>query len=125
MGAGGRQHGEYLEGIGQGLLSAPAGSAIPLSIAASVVHLLLFCLIMFERRLVWGSSYALGLLLMSLTHVTFQHVYARQLLPAFVLLIPLTRIRMPRAGAIAALALGSVMMSWVSTEFLLPHTAAL
>ena len=116
---------EYVEKIARGLFDAKAGSTIPLTIAVSMVYLLLFCLIMFDRKLVWASVYAAGILAMSLTHVTFQHVYARQLLPAFVLLIPLTRMRIPRAGAIAALTLGSVVMSWGGAHFLLTTTAAL
>jgi hypothetical protein len=88
-------------------------------------YLLLFCLIVFQRRLVWASVYAGGLLVMTLSHVTFQWVYARQLLPAFVLLIPLVRMRVPRAGAIAAIAVGSVVMAWGSAQFLLNTTSAM
>ena len=116
---------EYVEGVARGLFEAKAGSTIPLTIAVSMVYLLLFCLIVFDRELVWASVYAAGIAVMSLTHITFQHVYARQLLPAFVLLIPLTRMRIPRAGAIAALTLGSVVMSWGGAHFLLTPTAAL
>ena len=74
---------------------------------------------MFDPRLAWASVYAAGMLIISLTHITFQHVYARQLLPAFVLLIPLIRMRVPRIGAIAALTVGSILMSWGSAQFLL------
>ena len=116
---------EYVEGIARGLFDAKAGSTIPLTIAVSMVYVLLFCLIVFDRELVWASVYAIGILVVSLTHVTFQHVYARQLLPAFVLLIPLVRMRVPRAGAILALAVGSVLMSWASAHFLLTPTAGL
>jgi len=116
---------EYVEGIARGLFDAEAGSTIPLTIAASMVYVLLFCLILFDRTLVWASVYAAGILVMSLTHITFQHVYGRQLLPAFVLLIPLARMRVPPAGAVAALVLGSVVMSWGGAHFLLTTTAAL
>ncbi len=88
-------------------------------------YLLLFCLIVGERRLVWASVFAAGTLLMTLTHVTFQHVYARQLLPAFVLLIPLARMPVPRVGAVLALTVGSLVMGWGSAEFLLAPKAAM
>jgi hypothetical protein len=110
---------EYWQGIEQGLFGSPSGILIPVTIAVSVGYLLLFCLIVFDRRLVWASVYAAGMLVISLTHITFQHVYARQLLPAFVLLIPLIRMRVPRIGAIAALTVGSILMSWGSAQFLL------
>jgi hypothetical protein len=110
---------EYWQGIEQGLFRPPSGTLIPVTIAVSVGYLLLFCLIVFDRRLVWASVYAAGMLVISLTHITFQHVYARQLLPAFVLLIPLIRMRVPRIGAIAALTVGSILMSWGSAQFLL------
>jgi hypothetical protein len=44
--------------------------------------------------------------------------YVRQLLPAFVLLIRPVRMRVPRIGAIAALTVGSILMSWGSAQFL-------
>ena len=110
---------EYWQGIKEGLFGSPSGTLIPVTIAVSVGYVLLFCLIVFDRRLVWASVYAAGMLIISLTHITFQHVYARQLLPAFVLLIPLIRMRVPRIGAIAALAVGSILMSWGSAQFLL------
>jgi hypothetical protein len=110
---------EYWQGIEQGLFGSPPASFIPVTIAVSMGYLLLFCLIVFDRRLLWASVYAAGMLLISLAHITFQHVYARQLLPAFVLLIPLIRMRVPRPGAIAALAVGSILMSWGSAQFLL------
>ena len=116
---------EYVQRIADGLFEAKAGSPIPMTIAAAMAYVLLFCLVVFNRELVWASVYALGILVVSLTHVTFQHVYARQLLPAFVLLIPLVRMRVPRAGAILALAVGSVLMSWASAHFLLTPTAGL
>ena len=109
---------EYWQGIEQGLFSSPSGTLIPVTIAVSMGYLLLFCLIVFDRRLVWASIYAAGILLISLTHITFQHVYLRQLLPAFVLLIPLIRMRVPRIGTIAALTVGSILMSWGSAQFL-------
>jgi len=115
---------EYWHGIEQGLLHSRPETLIAVTIVVSAGYLLLFCLIVFDRQLVWASVYAAGLLVVSLTHITFQHVYARQLLPAFVLLIPLIRMRVPRLGAIAALTLGSVLMSWGSAQFLLtPGTA--
>ena len=46
-------------------------------------------------------------------------VYARQWLPAFVLLIPLIRMRVSRNGAVAALTVGSILMSWGSAQYLL------
>lgn len=109
---------DYWLGIERGLFGAEPGSLISVTIAAAMAYVLLFCLIVFDRRLVWASVYAAGILLLSLTHVTFQHVYARQLLPAFVLLIPLARLRVPRAGAILALAVGSILMSWGNAQFL-------
>jgi hypothetical protein len=110
---------EYWQGMEQGLFGSPSGTLVPVTIAVSVGYLLLFCLIVFDRRLAWASVYAAGMLIISLTHITFQHVYARQLLPAFVLLIPLIRMRVPRIGAIAALTVGSILMSWGSAQFLL------
>jgi hypothetical protein len=74
---------------------------------------------------VWASVYASGILLISLTHSTFQHVQPRQLLPAFVLLIPLIRMRVPRIGAITALTVGSLLMSWGSAQFLLNPGSAM
>jgi hypothetical protein len=116
---------EYVHGVFHGLFSAKPGSFIPLNIAVSMVYLLLFCLIVFDRKLVWASVYAAGLLAMSLTHVTYQNIYARQLLPAFVLLIPLIRMRVSRSGAITALTLGSILMSWGGAQFLVTSSAAL
>lgn len=110
---------EYWRGIEHGLLHSPSATLIPVTIAVSMGYLLLFCLIVFDRRLVWASVYAAGILVISLTHITFQHVYARQLLPAFVLLIPLVRMQVPRIGAVAALTAGSILMSWGSAQFLL------
>lgn len=110
---------EYWQGIQRGLFDAPPASLIPVAVVVSMGYVLLFCLIVFDRRLGWASVYAAGILAISLTHITFQHVYPRQLLPAFVLLIPLVRMRIPRIGAIAALTLGSIVMSWGSAQFLL------
>ncbi|GAA2093051.1 glycosyltransferase family 39 protein [Microlunatus panaciterrae] len=115
----------YVHGVAQGLFNAGPGSSIPLNIAVSIVYLLLFCLILFDRKLAFASVYAAVLLVMSLTHVTYQNVYARQLLPAFVLLIPLIRLRVPRIGAITALTLGSIVMSWCSAHYLLTSALAL
>jgi hypothetical protein len=116
---------EYWQAIGQGLLGAEPGSLVGVNIVVCLGYLLLFCLIVFDRKLVWAGVYAAGILLISLTHTTFQHVYARQLLPAFVLFIPLVRMRVPRVGAIAALTVGSVLMAWGSSQFLLTPTAGL
>ncbi len=111
--------GDYWRGIERGLFESPSATLIPVTIAVCLGYLLLFGLIVFDRRLVWASVYAAGVLALSLTHITFQHVYARQLLPAFVLLIPLARIPVPRAGAVAALSIGSIVMGWGSAQFLL------
>ena len=116
---------EYVRVIGDGLFASKPGTLISVTIVASMAYLLLLCLVALDRRLVWATVYAAGLLVVSLTHVTFQHVYARQLLPAFVLLIPLVRMRVPRGGAILALTLGSVLMSWGSARFLLTPTAGM
>jgi hypothetical protein len=116
---------EYWQGIEQGLFDSPTGRFVPVTIAVCLGYLLLFCLIVFDRRLVWASVYAAGMLVLSLTHITFQHVYARQLLPAFVLLIPLIRMRVPRIGAIAALTVGSIVMAWGSAQFLLDPKAGM
>lgn len=116
---------DFVHGTGKGLLGAKPGSLVDVTIVASMAYLLLFCLVVLDRKLVWASAYAAGLLAISLTHVTFQHVYARQLLPAFVLLIPLVRMRVPRGGAILALTLGSVLMSWGSARFLLTPGAGM
>ena len=62
---------------------------------------------------------------MTFAHVTYQNVYARQLLPAFVLLIPLIRMRVSRGGAITALTIGSILMSWGGARFLLTSAVAL
>jgi hypothetical protein len=110
---------EYWQRIEQGLFGSPPATLVPVTIAVSMGYLLLFCLLVFDRRLVWASVYAAGMLVVSLTHITFQHVYARQLLPAFVLLIPLVRMRVPRLGAVAALTVGSILMSWGGAQFLL------
>jgi hypothetical protein len=110
---------EYWQGIEQGLFSSPSATLVAVTIVVSMGYLLLFCLIVFNRRLMWASIYAAGILLISLTHITFQHVHVRQLLPAFVLLIPLIRMRVPRIGAIAALTVGSILMSWGSAQFVL------
>jgi hypothetical protein len=110
---------QYWQGIEQGLFSSPSATLVAVTIVVSMGYLLLFCLIVFNRRLVWASIYAAGILLISLTHITFQHVHVRQLLPAFVLLIPLIRMRVPRIGAIAALTVGTILMSWGSAQFLL------
>jgi hypothetical protein len=110
---------DYWQGIALGLFGSPPASFVPVTIAVSMGYLLLFCLIVFDRRLVWASVYAAGMLVLCLTHITFQHVYARQLLPAFVLLIPLIRMRVSRKGAIAALTVGSILMSWGSAQYLL------
>lgn len=116
---------DYLLAI-QGALFGPSSNVVSaLNIAVCVGYLLLFCLIVFDRRLVWASVYAGGILLISFSHLTFQHVYARQLLPAFVVLIPLIRMRVPRLGAIAALALGSVVMSWGSAQLLIHPESAM
>lgn len=117
--------GDYVRGIEHGLFASPTASFVPVTIVASMGYVLLFCLVVLERRLVWATTYAAVLLVVSLTHVTFQHVYARQLLPAFVLLIPLVRMRVPRGGAILALAVGSVLMSWGSAQFLLDPDAGM
>ena len=109
---------EYWQGIEQGLLGPQPLSLVAVNIVVCLGYLLLFCLVVTDRKLVWASVYAAGLLLISLTHITFQHVYARQLLPAFVLLIPLIRMRVSRTGAILALTVGSIAMSWGSAEFL-------
>jgi hypothetical protein len=110
----------YWEGMQEGLFGTQSPTLlVAVTIAACLGYLLLFCLIAFDRRLVWASVYAAALLAVSLSHITFQHVYARQLLPAFVLLIPLARMRVPRGGAIAALTVGSLLMSWGSAQFLL------
>ncbi len=114
----------YWEGTWDGLVDPPR-ALVPATIAVCLGYLLLFCLIVFQRRLVWASVYAGVLLVMTLSHVTFQWVYARQLLPAFVLLIPLVRMRVPRAGAIAAIALGSIAMAWGSAQFLLETSAGM
>ena len=113
----------YWQGVWDGLVD-PTRALVPATIAVCLGYLLLFCLIVFQRRLVWASVYAGVLLLMTLSHVTFQWVYARRLLPAFVLLIPLVRMRVPRAGAIAAITLGSVVMAWGSAQFLVYTSAA-
>ena len=63
--------------------------------------------------------------MVSLPHLTFQQVYARQLLPAFVLLIPLTRMQVPRIGAIAALTVGSIVVSWGGAQSLLVRAAGM
>jgi hypothetical protein len=110
---------DYWRAVERGLLESPSATLIPVTLAACLGYLLLFGLIVFDRRLVWASVYAAVLLVLSLTHVTFQHVYARQLLPAFVLLIPLVRIPVPRAGAVAALTVGSIVVGWASAAFLL------
>jgi len=110
---------EYWPGIEQGLFRSPSATLVPVTVAVSVGYLLLFCLIVFDRRLAWASVYAAGILVTSLTHNTMHHVDARRLLPAFVLLIPLIRMRVPRVGAIAALTVGSILMSWGSAQFLL------
>ena len=116
---------EYWQGIEQGLLGSPSATLIPVTIVVSMGYLLLFCLLVFDRKLLWASVYAAGMLLLSLTHITFQHVYARQLLPAFVLLIPLIRMRVPGIGAVAALTVGSILMSWSSAQFLLNRGAGM
>lgn len=110
---------EYWRGVQDGLFASPSATLIPVTIAVAMGYLLLFCLIVFDRRLAWASVYAAGILAISLTHITFQHVYARQLLPAFVLLIPLIRLPVPRAGAVAALTAGSIAMSWGGAQLLL------
>lgn len=116
---------EYWQGIGNGLFKTEPGKLVPVTIAVSMAYLLMFCLIVFDRRLIWASTFAAGMLVLSLTHVTFQHVYARQLLPAFVLLIPLIRMRVPPLGAVVSLTVGSVLMSWGSAQFLLNPGSAL
>lgn len=117
--------GDYWRGVERGLFDSPPATLVPLTIAAGLGYVLLFGLIVFDRRLVWASVYAAGVLVLSLTHVTFQHVYARQLLPAFVLLIPLARLPVPRAGAVVALTVGSVLMGWGSAQFLLASGSGL
>jgi hypothetical protein len=72
---------EYWQGIEQGLFSSPSATLVAVTIVVSMGYLLLFCLIVFNRRLMWASIYAAGILLISLTHITFQHVHVRQLLP--------------------------------------------
>ncbi|HZA03491.1 MAG TPA: hypothetical protein VE617_02940 [Propionibacteriaceae bacterium] len=116
---------EYWKGIAEGLFGSPPMVLIAVTIAVCMGYLLLFCLIVFDRRLVLASVYAAGMLVLSLSHITFQHVYARQLLPAFVLLIPLVRMRVPRWGAVAALTLGSLLMAWGGAQFLLTDNAAM
>jgi hypothetical protein len=116
---------EYWQGIEQGVFGVPMMTLVPVTIVVCMGYLLLFCLILFDRTLVWASVYAAVLLVISLSHITFQHVYARQLLPAFVLLIPLIRMRVPRGGAIAALTVGSVLMGWGSAQFLLAPEAGM
>ena len=59
------------------------------------------------------------MLVLSLTHLTFQNVYARQLLPAWDLLIALIRMRVPRGGAVAALTVGTILMGRGSAQVLL------
>jgi hypothetical protein len=117
---------EYWQGIHQGLFepSRPA-ALLPVTIAVCLGYVLLFCVLVFDRRLYLAGVYAAVLLVLSLTHVTFQHVYARQLLPAFVLLIPLVRMPVPRAGAVAALTVGSILMSWGGAQFLLDPDAGM
>ena len=109
----------YGQGIERGLFASPPATLIPVTIAVCLGYLLLFALIVLDRRLVWASVYAAGVLVLSLSHITFQHVYARQLLPAFVLLIPLVTMRVPRAGVVVALTVGSILMGWGSAQFLL------
>jgi hypothetical protein len=116
---------EYWQAIEQGLSRSPSRSLIPVTLVVCLGYLLLFCLLVFDRRLAWASVYAAGMLVISLSHITFQHVYARQLLPAFVLLIPLIRMRVPRVGAVAALSAGSILMSWGSAQFLLNPEAGM
>ena len=116
---------EYRDAIQQGLFETLPVVFIPVTVIISFGYLLLFCLMVFDRKLVWASIYAAGILVVSLTHLTFQQVYARQLLPAFVLLIPLTRMQIPRIGAIAALTVGSVVVSWGGAQFLLVRAAGM
>ena len=116
---------EYVGQTARGLFDAAPGSTVPLTIAAATAYVVLFCLVVVDRELVWASTYAAVMLLLSLTHVTFPHVYARQLLPAFVLLVPLVRIRAPRSGAVAALVVGSVLMSWAGAHFVLSPAAGM
>lgn len=115
----------YWQAVEQGLSASRPGSLVPVTLVVALGYLLLFCLVVPDRRLVWCSVYAAGILLLGLSHVTFQHVYARQLLPAFVLLLPLVRLRVPRSGALAALVLASVVMSWASAQFVLTPGAGM
>jgi len=117
--------GEYWQGMAAGLFASDSGSLVPVDIVVALGYVALFCLIVFDRRLAWASVYAAGVLLITLSHITFQHVYLRQLLPAFVLLIPLVRMRVPRAGAITALTLVSIAVAWGSALFLLDPGSAL
>lgn len=116
---------DYVGGTEHGLFASGPATLIPLTIAVGLGYLVLFFLVAFDRQLVWGTVYAAVLLVLALTHVTFQHVYARQLLPAFVLLVPFVRMRVPRAGAIAALTAASVLMSWGAAEFVLQPGAGM
>lgn len=117
--------GSYVYAVEQGLLGSTPGTLLPVTLVVALGYLLLACLVVPDRRLVWGSVYAVGILVISLSHVTFQHVYARQLLPAFVLLLPLARLRVPRSGAVAAVVLASVVTSWAGALFLLTPGAGL
>ncbi len=120
----GTRDGLFGTGTGAGT-GAEAGPLVALTVAVGLGYLVLFFLVAFDRELVWGTVYAAVLLVLALSHVTFQHVYARQLLPAFVLLVPFVRMRVPRAGAVAALVVVSVVMSWASATFLLHPSAGM
>lgn len=116
---------EYLPAIQAGLLGRGRVDLVPVTIAAAGVYLLLFCMLVFDRKLLWASIYAAVVLAISLSHIKFQHAYDREILPAFILLLPLARLRVPRFGAVAALTLGSVLMSWGGAELLFDPRAAI
>lgn len=116
---------EYLPAIQAGLFGRGRVDLVPVTIAAAGVYLLLFCMLVFDRKLLWASIYAAVVLAISLSHIKFQHAYDREILPAFVLLLPLARLRVPRLGAIAALTVGSVLMSWGGAQLLFDLKAAI
>ena len=58
---------EYWQGIEQGLLGPQPLSLVAVNIVVCLGYLLLFCLVVTDRKLVWASVYAAGgLLLISL-----------------------------------------------------------
>ena len=112
--------GEYLKAVEHGLFHSPAASFIPVTLAVGLGYVLLYCFIVFDRRLVWASIYAGLLLVTSLAHVTFQHAMGRELIAgAFIYLIPVARMRVSRIGAITAITVGSILMAWGSAQFLI------